>query len=450
MPVIRSSFRFALTLGAVTVALACSNRVDSLLEPSLSKSGSVTTTVTVTATQPVAAQRDTTLDVQVIGGGFDSGSQASFQLQGVLDPRVHVNSTRFVASTQLVANVTIAPDAITAKYDAVVTTAGGKKGVGSELFTVTLQAEALAGGTIAYSANATGVAVGVGPSVNCPAGIDVPMLWQADGTPMQLPLAGACAGAAYAINSSGKVLGEISFSTSSSMPVLWTPSGSGYIITQLGAAPDGVIPSTLGALNDSGQVVGFGTGIRMYWWSSATGWVAMPSPVDATLCYHSFFAINNPGAIVASCLIGKKATSRNAYYWSNYAAIPVLLPQVPGAANMSPYAINDSAVIVGGQVRWTPTASGYVATLLPDLGFGAGATQISADGTIAGYVETNSVGSASVAVIWPPSGGLITGESLLDGIWSQAKGIANTAGGLVVVGTQGTTRRAVLWRPRSP
>ena len=185
------------------------------------------------------------------------------------------------------ANVTIAPDAITAKYDAVVTTAGGKKGIGSELFTVTLQAEALAGGTIAQHVNAAGVAVGVAPSVNCAAGIDVPMLWQADGSPVPLPLDGGCAGAAYAINNAGVVLGEISFSTSSSMPVLWTPSGSGYIITQLGAAPDGVIPSTLGALNDSGQVVGSGTGNQMYWWSPATGWVAMPSPVGATLCYHS-------------------------------------------------------------------------------------------------------------------------------------------------------------------
>jgi hypothetical protein len=76
------------------------------------------------------------VDVTINGSGFDLGATATFPLNGVVDPRVHVNSTLFVKSTQLVANVTIAPDAPTVKYDVAVLTATGKKGIGSELFTV--------------------------------------------------------------------------------------------------------------------------------------------------------------------------------------------------------------------------------------------------------------------------------------------------------------------------
>jgi len=77
-----------------------------------------------------------TLDVTVNGSGFDQGATATFPLNGVVDPRVHVNSTRYVKSTQLVANVTIAADAPTVKYDVAVLDGSGKKGIGSELFTV--------------------------------------------------------------------------------------------------------------------------------------------------------------------------------------------------------------------------------------------------------------------------------------------------------------------------
>ena len=64
----------------------------------------------VTSTLPSEATRDTTLDVQITGSGFDNGSRASFERNGLVDARVRVNSTRFVKSTTIVANVTIAAD----------------------------------------------------------------------------------------------------------------------------------------------------------------------------------------------------------------------------------------------------------------------------------------------------------------------------------------------------
>lgn len=92
--------------------------------------------VTVTATEPDTATQDTTLDVVVKGSGFDRGSSAQWAIGGVPSTKIRTNSTRFVTSKQLVANITIALDAEAVTYDVLVTTAGGKKGIGTELFTV--------------------------------------------------------------------------------------------------------------------------------------------------------------------------------------------------------------------------------------------------------------------------------------------------------------------------
>lgn len=94
------------------------------------------TGVEVTAATPNASTRDTTLDVAIAGSGFDNGSSVDFALAGVVEPKLHVNRTTYRSSSQLVANVTVAANADLAKYDVAVTTSGGKKGIGSELFAV--------------------------------------------------------------------------------------------------------------------------------------------------------------------------------------------------------------------------------------------------------------------------------------------------------------------------
>jgi hypothetical protein len=138
-------FQLRLTLlsaSVVGMVLACSSpldvpspaRLDARLGRASSGSGP-----TVTSALPDSAPQDTTLDVQISGSGFGSGSNATFELQGVVDSRVHVNSTKYVTSTELIANVTIASDAIVSQYDVAVTTSSGKKGIGSDAFTVTLK-----------------------------------------------------------------------------------------------------------------------------------------------------------------------------------------------------------------------------------------------------------------------------------------------------------------------
>jgi hypothetical protein len=95
--------------------------------------------VTVTATDPNNASQGVTLDVHVVGSGYDRGSNAQWARSGVVSPNVTTNSIQFVSSTELLANITIASIADTGRYDVLVTTSKGKKGIGSELFTVKKQ-----------------------------------------------------------------------------------------------------------------------------------------------------------------------------------------------------------------------------------------------------------------------------------------------------------------------
>jgi len=94
---------------------------------------------TVNSTDPDSASPNITLDVRVLGTGYDRGSQAKWALNGdtsFATTKVKTNSTRYVSSTEIVANITIAADAPLASYDIAVTTSEGKHGVGIELFTV--------------------------------------------------------------------------------------------------------------------------------------------------------------------------------------------------------------------------------------------------------------------------------------------------------------------------
>lgn len=93
----------------------------------------------VRSTDPDTGLRNTTLDVRVLGSGFDNGSKAVWALAGdtaFATTKVTVNSTRFVKTGELVANITIAADAPLAFFDVVVITLAGKKGIGIEKFAV--------------------------------------------------------------------------------------------------------------------------------------------------------------------------------------------------------------------------------------------------------------------------------------------------------------------------
>lgn len=92
--------------------------------------------VKVEITDPPGAPQETILDVYVMGSGFDEGSEATFLLDGLPNPKVSTNSNHFVSHDTLIANITIAAEADTALYDVQVMTTRGKKGIGVDLFHV--------------------------------------------------------------------------------------------------------------------------------------------------------------------------------------------------------------------------------------------------------------------------------------------------------------------------
>jgi hypothetical protein len=92
---------------------------------------------TVSSTQPSYAYRGTTVDVHVIGRGFVAGAQATWLLHGVANSaKVRTNSTTYVSSTDVVANITVSSDADLALWDVQIA-AGGKNGVGTEVSAIT-------------------------------------------------------------------------------------------------------------------------------------------------------------------------------------------------------------------------------------------------------------------------------------------------------------------------
>lgn len=92
--------------------------------------------VKVADTDPSEAPLGTTLPVRVLGSGFDDGSTVEFTLGGISSPKVKTNSTQFVSSSELIADITIEADADEALYDVEVEAARGKRGIGVELFGV--------------------------------------------------------------------------------------------------------------------------------------------------------------------------------------------------------------------------------------------------------------------------------------------------------------------------
>jgi len=143
----RLARRVSITVLATALFAACEgDRPTGLRTPSDRPSagkggpqgGAGSGTLTVTAANPSQATQDTTLDVSVTGTGFTTGAKAVWALNGDTT-LVHVKSTKRVSDTQLVASIVIPANAPVAAYDVQVFLVGGKKGVGAELFTVTLK-----------------------------------------------------------------------------------------------------------------------------------------------------------------------------------------------------------------------------------------------------------------------------------------------------------------------
>lgn len=195
---------------------------------------------TVKSTDPDSATIDTTLNVRVFGSGYDKGSRANWAFKGVVSEKIVTNSTLFVSSTELVANITIARNANIGSHDVIVTTSAGKGGIGTELFVVTMQMT-------------------------------------------KLPTIGGPGAEAHAVNDAGDVVGSSTDAARKSYAVRWRNEGGVWTVNKLGADAVPYRSSVAVAINEQGTAVGTEGTDAIAWridgtkktigfqWSSATG-----------------------------------------------------------------------------------------------------------------------------------------------------------------------------------
>ncbi|HEY8256446.1 MAG TPA: hypothetical protein VIG08_02200 [Gemmatimonadales bacterium] len=431
----------------VLLALACTEPQSTepdIAGPAFAKVGGGDPTVT--SANPSEAPQDSTLDVHVLGTNYDQGSKVDFARAGVVDPKLHVNSTAYLSSTELVANVSVAADAAPVFYDVMVTKSTGKKGIGTEKFAVLVPVELLSapsGFSDVQGVSDNGLVAGrtstsCGPSW-------APAVWDQFGQLTALPaLPGTCGGIAHDVNSAGVAVGAVYIGSSTSSDVQWVPSGGSYQIQQLPRLPDGSLAGVWD-INEAGSMVGANTAS---FWSASTGWQILPRPAGATSCLGEI-SLNDANAIVGSCTI---AGQQKAVYWASPTASPVLLPVAVGGSRASAWDINNAGVIVGytaigtrktvnRATRWMPSGGGsWTVEFLSDLGTGSTAEAINQAGQIVGSVDAHGNRPA----FWDANGML----RQLEGT-GEARSLSELAAGPVVAGyvANAGSKVAALWRP---
>jgi probable HAF family extracellular repeat protein len=337
---------------------------------------------TVRATKPSSAPRGTTLDVQVLGSGFDQGSRAVWALSGdttFATTRIKANATTFVSSTELVANITIEADATLDVFDVVVVTLNGKKGIGIELFTVTLQIVdlGLGDGSTALAVNDNNQIVGRGATASGA------FLWE-NGVVTDLGgLPGSTGAQAEDINVSGWIVGTSS-SSSGSRAVLWKPKTGGGYSPPLDLGTLGGSSSEATAINGDGIIAG-----------------------------HSQL----PGDVVSHAVIWDATGIHD-------------IQTVQGGESFA-WGINDVGQVVGQwngpsnqqAFRYTPTLpAGTQMQLLAGIGGPQGvALDINGTGKVVGWSEP-APGAALRATMW--EGGTVTDLGTLGGLSSAGTAIA--------------------------
>jgi hypothetical protein len=233
----------------------------------------------VDAADPNSAPQDITLDVRVIGSGFDKGSAVKFLRGGQSTPKIVTNSSSFIDRNNIIANITIAVDAEVTLYDIEVTTSRGKKGIGSELFSVKekgkpgddpppfdITTEDL--GTLDGRSSASASSVVSGPDGNSvrvvggSSGGDGAFYWTPGGGMVELtgpaePNASILGTEAVEISDAGQIVGQRFVDrgdpdVNGLQPLFWSSGQAEAIVLPMGLARS----SYTTANNNNGQVVG--------------------------------------------------------------------------------------------------------------------------------------------------------------------------------------------------
>jgi len=394
------------------------------------------------------------MDVEVRGSGFVSGSTARWLLNGQPDQRVKTNSTVVVSSSSLIANITIAPDAVPSLYDIEVATPAGKKGIGTEAFTV-LPMEELpsVGSGTARDVNSAGVIAGTRGGT-CDSG-PLPVVWDASHQMIDLPLpSGFCNAWPEFIDESGVVVGTARSDLVRTV-LRWIPGPNGYSVETALAFTTSTV-DVIG-INRYGHIVGSyaGNGGHAFWWSAETGLVDLPIAPDGRNC--AAWGVNDLDQIVGSCTLSGSI----AMFWESPYAAPVVLPRLPGYdMGYRGQVVNNVGDIAGyasvsykgrccthAAVRWVRNGQSWIPENLGSIGSNPDPipSAMNDDGWIVG--ADLSSGNTRHAFLWRPGFGMKDLGS--SGGESYAWGLSNDGPSSVVVGQQNRQSqwRAVVWKP---
>jgi probable HAF family extracellular repeat protein len=275
---------------------------------------------TVTSVVPDHTKRGLNLDITISGSGFDQGSVVGLERDGVPASGITTNATTFVTPRKLIANITVAADADTGKYDVAVTSSGGRKGVGIELFAVLYELVdvGVIGGdpSVAVAINDLGEVVGT----SCQEGpcLTHAFYWTESGGIEELgTLPGYPRSAAYDINNLGQILGDVLCWASdpgcspegSGEMVLWEKVGDRWTVTRLGLR---ALFQGLTKINNAGQFVRAGSAYAL------TGGLAVEEPLpplDPPPAVTRARAINDAGVVVGQSTANDGTGTAKALAW---------------------------------------------------------------------------------------------------------------------------------------
>jgi probable HAF family extracellular repeat protein len=376
--------------------------------------------------------------VHVLGSGFDQGTKAEWAIKGVRSPKVVTNSTRFVSSGELVANITIAADADVALYDVIVTTSTGKPGIGTETFEVTVQETLITTDGEGTAINESGQVVGTsgGRAV----------MWE-NGIKRDLGIpAGFTSARAEGINNFGHVVGYAMVQVGTTWNLrafLWTP--------QLGLQLlPGSTYSTARAINDAGVIVGYakgadGKGSGAVWVNGAL--TLLPNGAGEA------YDVNSAGQVVGDASGGATVGGTNwgrAYRWSTASGLQ-FVSTLRGSLGEA-LGINDDGAVVG----WGPhstndslvqayvSKNGVATNLVEGLqgGHSSVGMKVSRNGLVAGRFG----GAAQKPALWLANGSLVILNARYSGEALDVNSGAQVLGYVNVPGRRGYTRRVVVWK----
>jgi uncharacterized membrane protein len=378
------------------IAVACGDRsATAPTEPSFAASATGADP-TVRSTVPASSPRDTTIQILVRGSGFDQGSRAVWALDGdttFAATRIRTNATTFVNARELVANVTIESDAQLALYDVEVLTSRGKKGIGLELFEVTVGITILpgVGGNSAWAAAINDAGIVAGGAVDEKEQFyavrwrQVAGIWQVE------KLAGGLGAFASEMNNRGTIAGG----TLHRGAVLWTQGGK-LVDLGLGSVHD---------INEEETVVG-------------------SRPVDNAPPFNTEAAI---------------WTKRSPSTWNP----SELLPRLPNGGMSQAIGINEGGTLIVGDawdaegvehaVTWRRAGGVWQTPTIIANSLSSAVTEVNSNGDVAGSGFPCGGGSVpecnGQAMFWLPDGTRLDLGAL--GIFSSHTEAINEAGHIV-------------------